>query len=70
MPAGLLVTVPEPLPDLAAVRTDVPRVNEAVAVLLEVTVTVQLLPEAESQPDQLEKLEPAAAVAVKVTTVL
>jgi hypothetical protein len=41
----------------------------ALTVLLEVTPTVQLEPEVESQPDQLAKVEPGAAVAVRVREV-
>ena len=38
-------------------------------VLLEVTLTVQLEPEEESQPDQLTKEQSDAAVAVRMTEV-
>jgi hypothetical protein len=41
----------------------------ALTVLLEVTPTLQLEPEVESQPDQLAKEESEAAVAVRVTGV-
>ena len=37
--------------------------------LAEVRVSVQVVPEVESQPDQLEKTEPLAAVAVRDTAV-
>ena len=70
MPAGLLVTVPEPGPDLETPRVFEPSVKDAVTVLVEVMVIVQLLPEGRSQLDQPEKDDPAEAEAVKVTTVL
>ena len=41
----------------------------AVTVRLDPRVRLQLLPEVESQPDQLPKVEPEAAAAVRVTEV-
>jgi len=40
-----------------------------VTVRLEARVRVQVVPEVESQPDQLVKAEPEAAVAVRLTAV-
>ena len=68
MPVGLLVIVPEPVPDLETVRGYVFKVNAAFAVLLEFIVTVQL-PVPEQAPDQPEKVEPAEGEAVRVTEV-
>ena len=68
MPVGLLVIVPEPVPDLETVRGYVFKVNAAFAVLLEFIVTVQL-PVPEQAPDQPEKVEPEEGVAIKVTGV-
>lgn len=68
IPDGLLLT--EPFPDTVTVSVNVELVEKlAVTVLLASIVTVHWLPEVESQPLQLVKVEPDAAVAVSVTTV-
>jgi len=55
---------------MVAVRASLSRVNVAVTLFEEVMATVQVLPEVESQPVKLVKVEPDAAVAVMVTEVL
>ena len=73
MPAGVLVTVPEPVPDLLTVRVKVGvgtgnSSNIAETVLAWVMVTVQLeVPE--QAPDQPAKTEPAAGLALRLTRV-
>ena len=69
MPAGELVTVPVPVPARLTFRVCCVAVKVAVTLRAEFIVSVQIFPEAESQPLQLVKVEPPAAVAVKVTTV-
>ena len=44
-------------------------VKVAVTLLFDVMATVQVMPEVESQPVKLVKLEPVAAVAVMMTEV-
>ncbi len=61
------VTVPRPVPDVFAVRSQASGWNVAVTVLAAVIVTVHLVPLADVQPDQLFSNEPAAGVAVSVT---
>jgi len=69
----LPVTVPEPEPDLATVTVWKPpellALNVAETLRFEASARVHVFPEAESQPDQLAKVEPVAAVAVRVTAV-
>ena len=71
MPAGELVTVPEPAPALVTVRTNPllpPVVNVAVTDLASVIETTQL-PVPVQAPDQPPKVEPRLALAVRVTVV-
>ena len=69
MPAGELVTVPVPVPLRFTFRVCATAVNVAVTERFAVIDTVQLFPDVESHPLQLVKVEPPAAVAVKVTEV-
>jgi hypothetical protein len=69
MPAGLLVTVPEPAPDLLTVSVKVCSANVAVTVVAALSVTVQVPVPEQPPPLQPEKVEPATGVAVKVTAV-
>jgi len=57
------------VPALLAVRVNLCRVNVAVTNLAALMVTVQLLPETESQPVQPVRLDPVAGAAVSVTIV-
>src|SRR2546427_6329498 len=66
MPAGLLVTVPAPVPALETVSVKVCRVKVAVTVVAAESVTVQV-PVPEQPPLQPVKIEPAAGAAVSVT---
>src|SRR2546425_3051478 len=68
MPAGLLVTVPAPVPALETVSVKVCRVKVAVTVVAAESVTVQA-PVPEQPPLQPVKIEPAAGAAVSVTAV-
>jgi hypothetical protein len=68
MPAGELVTVPVPAPDLLTVSVKVWSAKVAVTVVAALSVTVQV-PVPEQPPLQPLKVEPAAGVAVKVTAV-
>ena len=63
------MTVPVPVPVLLTFRVWATAVNVAVTERLAVIETVQVFPAVESQPLQLVKVEPPAAVAVKVTEV-
>lgn len=66
------VTVPPPrptVPDFDTVRVNFWTANAAVTVLAALIVTLQVGPDAESHPVQPVRTEPAAAVAVSVTTV-
>jgi hypothetical protein len=63
------VTVPRPVPEVFAVRSHIAGPNDAVTDLAPAIETVQTFPEMEVQPLQLEKTEPASAVAVSVTLV-
>lgn len=67
MPAP--VTVPIPLPDVFAVRSQVLGWNIAVAVFAAVIDTVQTLPDTLVHPLQPEKSDAASGVAVRVTEV-
>jgi hypothetical protein len=67
IPAGLLVTVPVPVPARVTVSMYVLiRLNTAVQVMLEFIVT---LPLAQAVPDHPAKVLPALGVAVRFTTV-
>ena len=68
IPAGLDVTLPLPVPSLLTVSVGA-RVNVAVTVLAASMVTWQVLPVPAQAPLHPVKAEPAAAVAVRVTTV-
>src|SRR5947209_2953042 len=69
MPAGELVTVPLPVPAGATVRVKVCGVKLAVTVVAAESVTVQVPVPEQPPPLQPVKVEPAAGVAVSVTTV-
>jgi hypothetical protein len=66
MPAGLLVTVPVPVPALATVKLKDWRLKVAVQVVLAESVTEPLV---QPVPDQPAKVEPEAGVAVSVIAV-
>jgi phage tail protein X len=68
MPAGLLLTFPLPVPASVTVRAKVDALNVAVTAFAAVMVTLQV-PVPEQAPLQPAKVDPAAAVAVKVTIV-
>src|SRR5205807_7562204 len=69
-PAGSEVTVPLlMMPVLLTVRVNVCRVKVAVTDLAALMLTVQVVPEAASQPLQPVNVDPVAGVAVRVTTV-
>src|SRR5579872_2645140 len=68
MPAGLLLTDPEPVPASVTVNANVTTLNVAVTALAAVMVTLQV-PVPEQAPLQPAKVDPAAAVAVRVTGV-
>ena len=67
MPAGLLVTVPLPVPESDKANTGEAE-NVAETVVFELRVTVQVLDPLHAPP-QFTKLDPALAVAVSVTAV-
>ena len=70
MPAGVLVTVPVPVPDLVTVSAkEDGKVNVAVTDVAALSVTVQALVPVHPPPLQPENVAPVAGVAVKVTTV-
>jgi hypothetical protein len=69
IPAGVLTTVPLPEPPTLTVRLTGSRPNEAVTAVVEVSVTVQDPVPAQPPPLQPVKVEPSAALAVRVTTV-
>src|ERR1041385_3433691 len=69
VPAGELVTVPVPVPVRFTVRVRSVELKVAVTARFEFIATVQVLPEVESQPAQPAKVEPALALAVRVTEV-
>jgi hypothetical protein len=68
MPAGLLVTVPEPAPALVTDRVTGSRLNVAVTEVAALTVTTQV-PVPEQAPLQPAKEDPAAGEAVRVMAV-
>jgi hypothetical protein len=68
MPAGLLVTVPEPVPLLVTDSVTGVAVNVAVTEVAALMVTAQV-PVPEQAPLQPAKVEPAAGAAVSVTAV-
>jgi len=69
MPAGLLVTVPAPVPALETASVKVCRVKVAVTVVAAESVTVQAPGPEQPPPLQPLKVEPAAGAAVSVTAV-
>ena len=69
IPAGVLVTVPLPVPALLTVRAKVGTSNVAVTVVAADIVTVQELAPEQPPPLQPVKIEPDAGVAVSVTAV-
>ena len=68
-PAGVLLTVPLPVPALLTVRPTGDALNVAVTVVVEVTVTVQVPVPVQPPPLHPAKVEPVADVAVRVTAV-
>jgi hypothetical protein len=68
MPAGLLVTVPEPVPFFVTDSVTGVAVNVAVTDVAALTVTAQV-PVPEQAPLQPAKVEPEAGAAVRVTAV-
>src|SRR5947199_10758680 len=68
MPAGVLVTEPRPAPGVVTVRTKV-GVKIAVTTVAALRVTVQGAVPVQLPPLQPVKTDPAAGVAVSVTTV-
>src|SRR3989475_4666882 len=69
MPAGLLVTVPAPVPALETVSVKVCRVKVAATVVAAESVTVQAPVPEHPPPLQPPKIEPIAGAAVSVTAV-
>ena len=69
IPAGVLVTVPLPVPALLTVRANVGTSNVAMTVVVAFKVTVQGPVPVQPPPLQPVKVEPAAGVAVSVTVV-
>src|SRR2546425_5126085 len=68
IPAGALVTVPLPVPAGVTVRANVCRVKVAVTVVAAESVSTQAPVPEHPPPLQPLKVEPAAGVAVSVTT--
>ncbi len=69
MPAGALVTVPEPAPAVVNESVNDGSANVAVTLWAALITTVQVLAVPEHAPLQPAKVEPAAGAAVKVTAV-
>src|SRR6267142_1878364 len=69
MPAGELVMVPVPVPDLLTVSVKDCCAKVAVTEVAALRVTVQVPVPEQPPPLQPEKVEPAAGVAVRVTAV-
>ena len=68
IPAGVLMTVPMPAPAVVTLRTTV-GVKVAVTAVAAVSVTVHVPVPVQAPPLQPVKTDPAAGVAVSVTTV-
>ena len=66
IPAGLLVTVPDPVPAFVTLRAKGCRVKVAVTLRAAVMATMQL-PVPVQSPPQPMKVEPVVGVAVRVT---
>src|SRR5215467_9934703 len=69
MPAGLLVTVPAPVPALVTVRVEGTALKVAVTDLFALITTTHVAVPLHPLPLQPPKVDPVAAVAVKVTVV-
>src|SRR5215467_12578572 len=69
MPAGLLVTVPAPVPALVTVRVEGTALKVAVTDLFALITTTHVPVPLHPLPLQPPKVDPVAAVAVKVTVV-
>jgi hypothetical protein len=69
MPAGVLVTVPLPVPDLVTVSAKDGKMNVAVTEVAALTATVQVPAPVQPPPLQPVNVEPAEGAAVKVITV-
>jgi len=69
IPAGVLVTVPTPVPALVTVRANVGRSKVAGTVVAADIVTVQEPVPEQLPPLQPLKVDPVAGVAVSVTAV-
>jgi len=69
MPAGALVTVPVPFPDLLTVSAKDGSAKVAVTDVAALTMTEQVPVPAQPPPLQPVKIDPAAGAAVRVTTV-
>jgi len=67
MPEGLLVTVPDPVPDFVTVKLYAVVAKDAVTVVAAFIVTVQVPVPEHPPPDQPVKVDPLVAKAVKVT---
>ena len=69
IPEGLLVTVPDPVPDFVTVKVYTDMAKVAVTDVAAFIVTVQVPVPEHPPPDQPEKVDPLVAEAVKVTDV-
>jgi hypothetical protein len=69
MPEGLLVTVPDPVPDFVTVKLYAVMAKDAATAVALVIVTVQVPVPEHPPPDQPVNVDPLAAKAVKVTDV-
>jgi hypothetical protein len=69
IPEGLLVTVPDPVPDSLTVKLYTDVANVAATDVAAVIVTLQFPVPEHPPPDQPEKVEPLFAKAAKATDV-
>ena len=69
IPAGVLVTVPLPVPTFVTVSAKVGTSNVALTVVAAVKVTMQEPGPVQPPPLQPVKVDPVAGVAVRVTAV-
>src|SRR5882762_4286523 len=67
MPTGALVTVPVPPPWTITVSVNITGSKVAMTVVAETGVTIHVPVPVQPPPDQPAKVEPAAAVAVRIT---